>query len=58
VVDQGNTEKAFQTMRQRGVGANVLRRYEIKDTSLNHLTAMAPAMAQARRFFDGKFAGD
>jgi alpha/beta superfamily hydrolase len=58
VVDPGNTEKAFQTMRQRGVGANVLRRYEIKDTSLNHLTAMAPAMAQARRFFDGKFAGD
>jgi hypothetical protein len=26
VVDPGNTEKAFQTMRQRGVGANVLRR--------------------------------
>jgi dienelactone hydrolase len=58
VVDPANTEKAFQTMQQRGVGANILRRYQIEDTSLTHLTAMAPAMAQARRFFDGKFAGD
>lgn len=58
VVDPANTEKAFQTMRQRGVGANTLRRYQIKDTSLTHLTAIAPAMAQARRFFDGKFAGN
>jgi len=58
VVDPANTEKTFQTMRRRGVGADLLRRYEIKDTSLTHLTAMAPAMAQARRFFDGKFAGD
>jgi dienelactone hydrolase len=58
VVDPANTQKAFQTMRQRGVSANILRRYEIKDTSLTHLTAVAPAMAQARRFFDGKFAGD
>ncbi|MEJ7699343.1 MAG: hypothetical protein WKF71_06805 [Pyrinomonadaceae bacterium] len=34
---------------------DTLRQYVIKDTSLNHLTAIAPALAQARRFFDGGF---
>lgn len=55
VVDPENTQKAFQTMRRRGVGADTLRRYVIKDTSLNHLTAVGPALVQARRFFDGGF---
>jgi dienelactone hydrolase len=55
VVDPANTEKAFQTMRRRGASADVLRRYLIKDANLNHITAVAPSLAQARRFFDGKF---
>jgi alpha/beta superfamily hydrolase len=53
VVDPANTEKTFQTMRRRGVGSDVVRQYVIKDTNLNHITAVAPALAQARRFFDG-----
>ncbi len=56
VVDPANTEKTMQTMRRRGVSNDTLRQYVIKDTSLNHLTAVAPALAQARRFFDGGFA--
>ncbi|MEJ7862359.1 MAG: alpha/beta hydrolase [Pyrinomonadaceae bacterium] len=56
VVDPANTEKAMRTMRQRGIRADTLRQYVIKNTSLNHITAVAPALAQARRFFDGGFA--
>jgi len=55
VVDPANTEKTLRTMRRRGVSAEILQQYVMKDASLNHLTAIAPAMAQARRFFDGKF---
>ncbi len=55
VVDPLNTEKTLRTMQRRGVSNDTLRQFEIKDTSLNHLTAIAPAMAQARRFFDGNF---
>lgn len=58
IVDPSNTEKAFQTMRRRGVRADTLRRFEIKDKNLNHITAVAPSLAQARKFFDGKLAGD
>lgn len=53
VVDPLNTEKALRTMRRRGVSNDALRHFEIKDAGLNHLTAIAPAMARARRFFDG-----
>jgi len=56
VVDPANTEKTMRTMRQRGVSADTLRQFLIKDTSLNHITAVAPALAQARHFFDGGFA--
>ena len=55
VVDPANTEKTMQTMRRRGVRADTLRQYLIKGTSLNHITAVAPALAQARRFFDSGF---
>ncbi len=55
VVDPANTEKAFLTMRRNGVGDALLRKYVINDSSLNHLTAIAPALAQARRFFDSGF---
>ncbi len=55
VVDPANTEKTMRTMRQRGVSNDILRQYVIKDASLNHITAAAPALAQARRFFDGGF---
>ncbi len=56
IVDPANTEKAFLTMRRNGVGNASLRKYVIDDSSLNHLTAVAPALMQARRFFDGGFA--
>ncbi len=56
VVDPVNTEKTMQTMRRRGVRADTLQQYVIKDTTLNHGTAVAPSLAQARRFFDGGFA--
>ncbi len=55
VVDPANTEKTMRTMRRRGVSADTLRQYVIKDANLSHVTAIAPALAQARRFFDGNF---
>ncbi|MBC7898783.1 MAG: hypothetical protein H7070_01910 [Saprospiraceae bacterium] len=56
VVDPANTEKAFRTMRSRGVRADTLRRHIIKNDKLTHVTAVPEAMLQARRFFDGGFA--
>jgi len=56
VVDPANTEKTVRTMRRRGVRADTLRQYVIKDAKLNHLTAIAPALARARLFFDRGFA--
>jgi hypothetical protein len=58
VVDPANTDKAITVMRRRGIGANSLRQYVINDEKLNHLTAVAPALAQARRFFDEGFTND
>ncbi len=52
IVDPDNTDKAFRTMRKRGVGSDTLNRFIIKDGNLNHITAVAPALLQARRFFD------
>ncbi len=57
VVSPANTQKAMQTMRSRGVGADSLRQHVIADESLNHLTGAAPSFVQARRFFDKGFAG-
>ena len=57
VVDPANTDKALNTMRRHGVGPDALRRYVIRDGSLNHLTAVPAAMAAARRFFDNGFSG-
>ncbi|MEO7674172.1 MAG: hypothetical protein ABIU09_08865, partial [Pyrinomonadaceae bacterium] len=57
IVTPKNTQVAFQTMRRRGVGANLLRRSIIRDSSLNHVTAVPSAMLRARNFFDGGFAG-
>ena len=56
VVSQQNTEVAYSAMRRRGVPAERLRRMIIKDTELNHLNGIAPAMSKARAFFDGGFA--
>ena len=58
VVDPENTQKTLRTMRRRGVSNDILRQFLIKDTKLTHITAIAPAMAQARRFFDGKFVNE
>lgn len=55
IVDPANTEKAFQTMRRRGVGKDILQHFLITDTSLNHITAVATALAKARGFFDSGF---
>ncbi|MEP6923013.1 MAG: hypothetical protein ABI954_01000 [Pyrinomonadaceae bacterium] len=55
VVDPSNTEKAMQTMRRRGIGADTLRRYVITDASLNHITGTGSALVKARRFFDEGF---
>lgn len=55
VVDPANTDKAIAAMRRRGVGENSLRQFVIDDANLNHITAVAPALARARRFFDEGF---
>ncbi len=55
VVDPANTDKAVAAMRRRGVGENSLRQFVIDDANLNHITAVAPALARARRFFDEGF---
>ena len=55
IVPPENTENAVRAMRKRGVTAQTMRRYVIRDTSLNHLTAVPAAMSAARRFFDGGF---
>lgn len=55
VVTPKNSQVAFQTMRRRGVGKDILRRSIIRDASLNHITAMSHAMIRARNFFDGGF---
>jgi len=55
VVIPENTAKAIETMRRRGVGANLLRQYVVNDSSLNHVTGMPVVMARARRFFDEGF---
>ncbi|MGB7069209.1 MAG: lipase family protein [Pyrinomonadaceae bacterium] len=57
IVTPRNSEVAFQTMRRRGVGRETLRRSIIRDSSLNHITAVPAAMLQARHFFDGGFQG-
>lgn len=57
VVSQENTNKAYDTMRRRGVNNATLRRLIIKDNELNHLNGIAPAMSYARRFFDEGFGG-
>ena len=52
IVVPENTQNAIKAMRARGVGANVVRESLIVNSSLNHSTAIIPALAQARRFFD------
>ena len=54
IVVPANTHKAIQAMRARGVGADVVQEFVIEDSRLNHATAIIPALARARRFFDGK----
>lgn len=58
VVDPANTDKAIAAMRRRGIGENSLRQFVIDDANLNHITAVAPALARARRFFDEGFSSD
>ena len=57
IVPPENTENAVRAMRKRGVTAQTMRRYVIRDTSLNHITAVPAAMSAARRFFDKRFSG-
>jgi dienelactone hydrolase len=55
VVDPKNSEVAYNAMRKRGVGDNVLRREEFFRDGLNHVNAIATAMSFARSFFDHGF---
>lgn len=57
IVTPRNSEVAFRTMRRRGVGRDTLRRSIIRDSSLNHVTAVPAAMLRARNYFDRGFAG-
>lgn len=57
IVSPRNSQVALQTMRRRGVGRDTLRRSIIRDSSLNHLTAVPSAMLRARNFFDRGYAG-
>jgi len=57
IVSPKNTQVAFQTMRRRGVGRDTLRRSIIRDSSLNHVTAVPAAMLRARNYFDRGFTG-
>ncbi|MEO6049859.1 MAG: alpha/beta fold hydrolase [Pyrinomonadaceae bacterium] len=57
VVSPENTANAMKAMRKRGVTSATLRRYIIRDESLNHVTAVPAAMSKARAFFDEGFAG-
>lgn len=58
VVDPRNTDKAFRTMRSRGIARDQMRRYVIQPSEgLNHVTAVPNAMSAARKFFDEGFAG-
>ena len=56
VVSPANTTNAFNAMRKRGVTPASMRRSIIRDSSLNHVTAVPAAMSRARAFFDGGFA--
>lgn len=51
IVDQGNTDVAFREMRKRS--GPIVAHYVIRDPKLDHITAAAPAILQARWFFDG-----
>lgn len=52
VVTPKNTQLAIRTMRRNGVGRDTLRQSIIRDTNLNHLTAMPESLLRARNFFD------
>ncbi|MBK8467195.1 MAG: hypothetical protein IPL32_15360 [Chloracidobacterium sp.] len=54
VVSPENTEKAYSSMRRRGVSERTMRKVMIPST-FNHLTGIAPAISKARAFFDGGF---
>lgn len=57
VVSPENTTNAYNSMRRRGIGRDAMRRYVVKGAGLNHVTAVPPAMAAARHFFDSGFSG-
>lgn len=57
VVTPRNSQVAFQTMRRRGAGRDSLRRAIIRDSTLNHVTAVPSAMLRARQFFDSGYSG-
>ena len=55
VVSPQNTINAYNAMRKRGVASSSMRRSIIRDSALNHVTAVPAAMSRARAFFDGGF---
>jgi pimeloyl-ACP methyl ester carboxylesterase len=52
VVPPANTLEAIEAMRARFVAPDLVRAYPIVNPSLDHITAVLPALVAARRFFD------
>ncbi|MEO6588399.1 MAG: lipase family protein [Pyrinomonadaceae bacterium] len=52
VVDPGNTDITYRTMRKRGVNQRLISQYVIRDKNLNHITGVPTALVEARKFFD------
>lgn len=52
VVDPGNTDVTYRTMRKRGVSQRLISQYVIRGKNLNHITGIGTALVQARKFFD------
>lgn len=52
VVDPGNTDVTYRTMRKRGVSQKLIEQKVLRDKNLNHITGVSPALVEARKFFD------
>lgn len=56
IVVAQNTKNTLNAMRRRGIGADIARASIIQNDTLNHVTAVVPALVKARQFFDSGFA--
>jgi hypothetical protein len=56
LVPRENTLKTVTTMRERGVGPDLLQHYVFPGRKFDHMTGILPGLTLARQFFDGGFA--